>query len=234
MKRSNRLLILLGILLAITGAGLAMVLASGGGSKTPGPAASASATPEPKVQVVVAAKNIAAGVQITADMLTTSQEPQSKVTNLGDTFVDAASVNGRITATSVTKGQIIVGSRDLLIPGSMADGQSVSASVASGMLGVTVEVDQVNGVGTLIVPGDHVDIILSVYVPALGYDVKDTAGTQLKIDHGQGRHHQDGDPEPPRARARCFRLPARRRIRRPPACRCSCRPLRSSRTPDAT
>jgi Flp pilus assembly protein CpaB len=172
VKRSNRLLILVGVLLAFTGAIGAMVIASGGGSKTAGPAASSpSATPEPKVQVVVAAKDIAAGAQITSDMVTTSQQTQSVVAAAGDTFRDPLTITGRITAGSIKKGQIVVGSRDLLTPGSMTDGQSITSSVASGMVAVTMEVDQVNGVGTLIVPGDRVDIILAVYVPQLGITV---------------------------------------------------------------
>jgi Flp pilus assembly protein CpaB len=182
VKRSNRLLILLGVLLAFTGAIGAMVIASGG-SKTTGPsAASPSITPEPKVQVVVANKDIAAGVQITTEMLTTEEQPISVVTLAGDTFTDPSAVNGRITAASVKKGQIIVGSRDLLTPGSMADGQSISASIASGMVAMAMEVDQINGVGTLIVPGDRVDIVLSVYVPSIGLENKDPAGVTVTID----------------------------------------------------
>jgi Flp pilus assembly protein CpaB len=186
VKRSNRLLILVGVLLAVTGAIGAMVIASGGGSKTAGPnAATPSITPEPTVQVVVAAKDVAAGLQVTADMLTTEEVTISKAALAGDTFTDPSQVLGRITATKISKGTIIVGSRDLLTPGSMADGQSISSSISSGMDAVTMEVDQVNGVGTVIVPGDHVDIILSVYVPALGYDVKDPTGSELKIDNAK-------------------------------------------------
>jgi Flp pilus assembly protein CpaB len=177
------LLILVGILLAVTGGIGAVVIASGGGSKTSAPSAGPSITPEPTVQVVIAKKDIAAGVQITADMVTTSQEKVSEVSAAGDTFHDASTLTGRITAASIPKGQIIVGSRDLLTPGSMTDGQSIAGSVASGMVAVTMEVDQINGVGTLIVPGDRVDIVLSVYVPSLGYDsIKDPTGTSIKID----------------------------------------------------
>jgi Flp pilus assembly protein CpaB len=183
VKRSNRLLILVGVLLAVTGAIGAMVIANGGSKPTGPSAASPSVTPEPKVQVVVANKDIAAGVQITSDMLATQDQPISVVTLAGDTFTDVPAVTGRITAVSVKKGQIIVGSRDLLTPGSMADGQSISGSIASGMVGVSMEVDQINGVGTLIVPGDRVDIVLSVYVPALGYqNIKDAAGNEISID----------------------------------------------------
>ncbi len=172
MKRSNRLLILVGVLLAFTGAIGAMVIASGGGTKTSGPdSASPSVTPDPKVQVVVAAKDLNAGVQITSDMVTTSQQNVSIVSAAGDTFRDPLMITGRITAGSIKKGQIVVGSRDLLTPGSMTDGQSISSSVASGMVAVTMEVDQINGVGTLIVPGDRVDIVLAVFVPQLGIPI---------------------------------------------------------------
>ena len=186
VKRSNRLLILVGVLLAFTGAIGAMVIASGGSSNSSGPvAASPSATPEPKVQVVVASKDIAAGAQITPDMITTSQQVESVVAAAGDTFRDPLTITGRITAGSIKKGQIVVGSRDLLTPGSMTDGQSISSTVASGMVAVTMEVDQVNGVGTLIVPGDRVDIILAVYVPQLGITMAQGAsggtGSQLTI-----------------------------------------------------
>jgi Flp pilus assembly protein CpaB len=184
VKRSNRLLILVGVLLAVTGAIGAMVIASGGGSKTAGPnAATPSITPEPTVQVVVAAKDVAAGIQVTNDMLTTEEVTVSKAALAGDTFTDPSQVLGRITATKISKGTIIVGSRDLLTPGSMADGQSISTSIASGMDAVTMEVDQVNGVGTVIVPGDHVDVIQSVYVPAFGYqDIKTSSGLTINID----------------------------------------------------
>jgi Flp pilus assembly protein CpaB len=37
-----------------------------------------------------------------------------------------------------------------------------------------MEVDQINGVGTLIVPGDHVDVILSVWVDTLKISKTDT------------------------------------------------------------
>ena len=58
----------------------------------------------------------------------------------------------------------------------MADGQDIAGAVASGMVAVTMEVDQVNGVGTLIVPGDHVDIVLSVWMDQFGISGGKTTG----------------------------------------------------------
>ena len=71
MKRSNRLLILLGLLIAITGAlaAMAYVAGSGGGGGGNEAAASPSATPGPTVPVVVAATDITAGTTITAAMV---------------------------------------------------------------------------------------------------------------------------------------------------------------------
>jgi Flp pilus assembly protein CpaB len=42
-----------------------------------------------------------------------------------------------------------------------------------------MEVDQTNGVGTLVVPGDHVDVILSVYVDQMAINAKDLAGDSI-------------------------------------------------------
>jgi Flp pilus assembly protein CpaB len=49
-----------------------------------------------------------------------------------------------------------------------------------------MEVDQVNGVGSLLVPGDHVDIILSVWMDQL-HITNDNASSPWKIDSRAGR-----------------------------------------------
>jgi Flp pilus assembly protein CpaB len=178
VKRSNRLLILVGVLLAVTGAVGAMVIASGGtgtsaSKSTPTPVV----TPEPQVTVVVATKDISPGQQITADMVSSKKVPVSTALAAGgDTFVNPDLVINKIAGAPIQTGQIIVASRDLLSPGTLPDGQSIAAEVHSGMLAVSMEVDQVNGVGTVIVPGDRVDVILSVYVAQLGISVKSTDG----------------------------------------------------------
>ena len=188
MKRSNRLLILLGILIAITGGLLAVVVAnngSGGGGTPAGPVASPTPTPEPTVQVVIAKTDINLGDQITAAMVSTKSMTLSAAEALGpDTFSSVDQVIGKIAGGKVTAGEVLIASRDLLTPGSMTDGVDISGAIATGMVAVSMEVDQTNGVGTLIVPGDHVDIILSIYTDQLSLNAKDTAGDQISLTGG--------------------------------------------------
>ena len=184
MKRSNRLLILLGVFLAVAGGLGTVVLLSGSNNGGSG-GASASPTPtaEPLTTVVVAKQDINLGDQITAAMVGTQQMTISARAALGgDTFSDASQVIGKVAGGKITKGQVLLASRDFLTPGTMVDGQSIAAAVGAGMLAVSMEVDQVNGVGTLLVPGDHVDVILSVYMDEIGITgVKTPAGSTLDL-----------------------------------------------------
>ena len=187
MKRSNRLLILLGILVAITGGLLAVVVANGSStSSTGGPGASATPTAEPTVQVVIAKTDINLGDKITADMLDLKPMTLSARTALGqDTYDSKDQVIGKIAGGGISAGQALSPSRDFLNPGSMADGQDISGAIATGYVAVAMEIDQTSGVGTLIVPGDHVDIILSVYADQIALTNKDPAGTAIILPGGQ-------------------------------------------------
>jgi Flp pilus assembly protein CpaB len=187
VKRSNRLLILLGLIVAISGAVAAAVVANGSGGGTtsngPSPTTSPTPTPEPTVQVVVAKQDIHAGDTITAAMLTLKSMTLSERDALGGgTFASVDQVVGRIAGSDISNGKAIVDSRDFVTNGGAAvEGADLAASIAQGMDAVSMEVDQVTGVGTLLVPGDHVDIILSVYVDQLAITgIK--AGTQTVLN----------------------------------------------------
>ncbi len=188
MKRSNRLIILLGIFLAVIGGlGTMVVLnSSSGGGGIGGSSATPTPTAEPVTTVVIAKTDINLGDKITAAMVGVTKMTISQQEALGtDTFSDVNQVIGRIAGGKITSGQVLVASRDFLSPGTMADGQDIAGAVASGMLGVTMEVDQVNGVGTLLVPGDHVDVVLSVWMDQFGISGgKTSGGSSLEIKSG--------------------------------------------------
>ena len=192
MKRSNRLLILLGIIVAISGGVGAAVLANGsgggGGGTSSGPSASITPapTPEPTVQIVVAKQNINAGDTITAAMLGLKAFTISEVATFGpDIFTTADQVVGNIAAVAIASGQPIVASRDFIsTDGTVTSGKDLSPAITKGMVAVSMEVDQTNGVGALIVPGDHVDIILSVYVDQIALSSKDANGMQVAAGGG--------------------------------------------------
>ena len=183
MKRSNRLLILLGLLIAIGGGALAVAIAgSGGGGGGAGPGAVATSTPGPQVQVVVASTNISAGTIIDKTMVKTTAKSVSDLSGLGGgTFSSVSDVIGRVAGANLTKDQILVTGADLLTPGSAIDGKSLSDSVEKGFVAVSMELDQTNGVGTLIVPGDRVDIILTTYVNQIAISAKDSLGTSISV-----------------------------------------------------
>lgn len=188
MKRSNRLLILLGLIVAISGAVAAAVVANGSGgggtSNGPNPTTLPTPTPEPTVQVVVAKQDIPAGTTITAAMLTLKSMTLSERDALGGgTFASVDQVVGRIAGSDISNGKAIVDSQDFVTDGGAAvEGADLAASIAQGMDAVPMEVDQVTGVGALIVPGDHVDIVLSVYVDQLAITgVKAGTTTVLNI-----------------------------------------------------
>jgi pilus assembly protein CpaB len=186
VKRSNRLLILLGVFLAIAGGLGTMVLISGSNNTGGGGAsASASPTPEPMTPVVIAKQDINLGDKITAAMVDTKKLTISEQEKLGaDTYSDVSQVIGKIAGGRIVSGQVILASRDFLPPGTVAEGQDISTLVGTGMLAVTVEVDQVNGVGTLLVPGNHVDVILAVYMDQLEIKAKTTGGAEVDLKGG--------------------------------------------------
>ena len=192
MKRSNRLLILLGLIVAISGAVAAAVVANGsggGGGNSAGPSASntPAPTPEPTVPVVVATQDIHAGDTITSSMVGLKAFTISEAAKFGpDIFTTPAQVVGNIAAAEITNGQPIVASRDFIsTSGAVSDGKDLSPAITKGMVAVAVELDQTNGVGTLIVPGDHVDIILSVYVESLALTGPDAAKNSIVLAGGQ-------------------------------------------------
>ena len=181
MKRSNRLLILLGLLIAIGGALAAVAIAGsgGGGGTGTAPGVIATATPGPSIVVVVASTKIAAGTVVDKSMVKTASRKVADIVTLnGTTFFNVSDVVGRIASVEIPQDQVVV-SGALLTPGSAVDGQSLKDSVDKGFVGMSVELDQTNGVGTLIVPGDRVDIVLTTYVNQLAISVKDAAGTQI-------------------------------------------------------
>lgn len=187
VKRSNRLLILLGLIVAISGAVAAAVVANGsGGGGQAGPTSSPTPTPEPVVQVVVAKQDIHAGDQIKPGMVGLKPMALSERDALGpDTFSSVDEVIGKIAGSDIGSGKAIVASRDFIsTSGEVAEGKDLSGAITQGMVAVSMEIDQTNGVGTLIVPGDHVDIILAVYVEALALTGPDAAKNSIVLAGG--------------------------------------------------
>ncbi len=150
MKRSNRLILLIGLFLAVVAFVGVILLTGNGGSGTGTPAAPTTA------KIVVAAQDIPLGTTITAPMVTTKDVPLAD--KPGDSFALPEAVIGKIVRTDVTSGAYL-SSSTFSATASLGD---ISQLLDPGSLAQSVQVDQISGVGTLIKPGDRVDVVLSM------------------------------------------------------------------------
>lgn len=146
MKRSNRLVLLIGVFLAIV-AFVGILLLQGGPKTNPSEVPTTANT-------VIAKTDIPLGTQITADQV------EVQVKNLtdrdADAFGDVSQVLGKTVREPVVAGAAIT-ARTL---SGGAAGQILDIQVPEGMRAITVQVDQVTGVGTVIKPGDYVDMVV--------------------------------------------------------------------------
>jgi Flp pilus assembly protein CpaB len=147
-RSSNRLVLLVGIFLAVVAFVLIAVMFNNI-NNTSGTGPSAAPT---TAKIVVAAKDIPLGAKFTGDMLTT------KDIAIGDkpanSYGDPALVIGQIARKPVTAQQLITS--DIL---NGSTNGITDIHVPAGFVGISVKVDQVSGVGTLIKAGDFVDIV---------------------------------------------------------------------------
>ena len=147
MKRSsNRLVLLVGLFLAVVAFVLILFTFQGQNAGGGGPSA-----PPSTANVVVAAKDIALGSKITADAVQTKAVPIGD--KPADSYGDVSSVIGLTVRQNVSSGQLVT---SVILNG----GTSIQdITVPPGYVGISVQVDQVTGVGTLIKAGDFVDVV---------------------------------------------------------------------------
>jgi pilus assembly protein CpaB len=154
LKRSNRLFTLVGLILAGVVFVLIMFVVGKGG--TP------SGQPQPgggDLSVVTVKADVALGEPLVADNLTMKKisgtDPLA-----ASAYRDTKQVEGLVVRRPVVAGQVITpadfGQR---ITAANAD---IVRSLDKGLRAVAVQVDQITGVGTLVQPGDRVDVILAV------------------------------------------------------------------------
>ena len=97
MKRSNRLILLIGIFLAVVAfVGIILLISDKDGPTDRNP------TPPPDLPTVIATQDIALGVTITEAMVKTETMPQTA--RLSGAFQDPSQVIGKVVRQSVTSG----------------------------------------------------------------------------------------------------------------------------------
>jgi Flp pilus assembly protein CpaB len=149
VRRTSRLVLLLGIFLAALTFVVVLFLGNPGGG--PNPPAGPTAPPT-QLPTVVAAVDIPLGTVVTEDMVTTHTiDVPSRETNvLGDT----TQAVGKTTRTNITSGQQ-VHSTDF-------QNRAVPLTVPEGKRAFSVQVNELTGVLNLLDVGDTVDLLISL------------------------------------------------------------------------
>jgi pilus assembly protein CpaB len=150
LKRSNRLILLIGVFLAIvTFAGI-VILFSGNPSQPP-----REATEQP---TVLAAVRIPLGTTVTAEMLTEQSMPV--IQRDPSAFPSKTLVVGKVARTDIAQGKQLTAS-DFSAPGGGAACRPEDIKLSDPKnRAMAVQVDQVSGVGTVIRAGDYVDMVV--------------------------------------------------------------------------
>ncbi|HEX3467999.1 MAG TPA: Flp pilus assembly protein CpaB [Candidatus Elarobacter sp.] len=143
LDRRSTTLIIAAILALGTGLLTFNYLTSVGRSRT------AVVAPRP---VLIAARDIPARVQISSDMVTVTMRPGDAVDP--DALNAPSLAIGRTAAITMPAGSTITASKIMA-----AQAQTLETRVPRGMRAIAIPIDRVKGVGALIQPGDHVDVI---------------------------------------------------------------------------
>jgi pilus assembly protein CpaB len=147
LKRSNRLVLLVGVFLAIV-AFIAVLLLGGQGDQQPPPVT--------EQDTVVAAVDIPLGARITAEQVKVIKLPIAS--RNATAFSSPTQVLGkRVRQPVVTDAQL-----DASTFGDTSQGTIFDIEVPPGKRAITVQVDQVTGVGTVIKTGDYVDMVVGI------------------------------------------------------------------------
>jgi pilus assembly protein CpaB len=149
LKRSNRLVLLVGVFLAIVAfVGILLIV------RTPTPETQLAPTTGP---VVVATADIPLSARITADQVTTKTVPLGAIS--AGAFSDPSQVIGQIVRQQVATGAQITFAT---LNGGLQPGQITNIDCPKAMRCMAVQVDQVSGVGTVIKTGDYVDMVVGL------------------------------------------------------------------------
>jgi Flp pilus assembly protein CpaB len=156
LKRSNRLILLIGFLLAaVAFVGVVLLLGNGGGGGGGG-GGGENVPDATKSTIVVTSVDVPLGTTITSDLVTT-QDVKITEKPVG-AYTLTSEVIGRTVTTQLIKGQLI----DANAFSTSTVNPDIARLLDPGKRAIAVQVDQVSGVGTLVKPGDRVDVVLAL------------------------------------------------------------------------
>lgn len=149
MKRSNRLILLVGVVLAAV-AFVAIVFLFSGGSG----GGTANQPPPTELDTVIASTDIPLGTQVRQDMIKVQKVLIEN--RAADAFGDPSQVIGQIARTTIVANAQMT--KSMFATNGLAN--PPGPLLAKGLRAQAVQVDQVSGVGTLIQTGDRVDAVV--------------------------------------------------------------------------
>jgi pilus assembly protein CpaB len=168
LKRSNRLILLVGIVLAAV-AFVAIIALFNSGTST-----QTIKAPE-ELPTVVATVDVPLGTQIRADMIATKQIAVAD--RASDAIGDPSQIVGQIVRTNVVSGAQMTQTMFAETGVGLAPGPLLP----KGLRAQSVRVDQISGVGTLINVGDRVDAVVGFGGPGGGDGGGAQCGTPFPV-----------------------------------------------------
>lgn len=154
MKRSNRLVLVVGfVLAALAFVGVLFVL-----NQESGP----DAGPDRLLATVLVAKSeIAIGDEVTPDMVEIKEIEPDAVE--GTPLTDPSQLTGRQAVVPVPAG----GQVNREVVGAVTDQTCISCALLPGEKAIAFQVDRVTGLDFLVLPGDHIDVIINQQIPVV-------------------------------------------------------------------
>ena len=146
MKRSNRLVLLIGVFLAIVAFVGVIVLSGGGGSNN------ATVRPPTTGPVVVATVEIPLSTKVKSDQVTIKTLDLTAI--LPGAYTDPSQVVGKVVRQAIAQDAQVTGDAF------GASGSVLNIETPKDLRSIAVQVDQVTGVGTVIKTGDYVDMVV--------------------------------------------------------------------------
>ena len=170
MKRSNRLVLLVGVFLAVIAFVGVLLLSQQNTNTTPEEATT-------KV-VVIAAEDIPLGTVIEEAMLGT--EEVAITAALPGAYEVASAAIGQVARQEVVQGQQIT----TTVTGQGGGQSTTQIDTPAGYRAMSVMVDQLSGVGTLIKPGDWVDMVIRMDIKPVVVNEDGTTATAIDAVDG--------------------------------------------------
>lgn len=154
MKRSNRLVILVGVLLAVL-AFVAVVVLLNQSEPTQ------QAEEEVKAKVLVATRDIAIGDEVTpSDVEVVEVDPEAVS---GTPLVDPSQLANRVALREVPEGAQV----NVEVFGQLSGTVDIVSQLQPGEKAIAIQVDRVTGLDFLIKQGDQVDVVISANIQVL-------------------------------------------------------------------